>query len=84
MFRFQTELEHKLETANKSKFHYKEQWSKALKEIASLKHREQTVLRDQLKKQQLELENMREKYLAAEEHQSLQKQLQHLKDETHR
>ena len=55
-----------------------------MKEIASLKHREQTVLRDQLKKQQLELEAMRQKYLAAEEQQTLQQQLQQIKEETQR
>lgn len=80
----QNELDHKLETVTKSKNHYKDQWTKALKEIASLKHREQTVLRDQLKKQQVELETMREKYLQAEEQQTIQKQLQHIKDETHK
>ncbi|XP_003387094.1 PREDICTED: centrosomal protein of 120 kDa-like [Amphimedon queenslandica] len=78
------ELEHKLETVTKSKQHYKDEWSKALKEVASLKHREQTVMRDQLKKQQLELEAMRVKYLRAEEQQSLQQQLQQIKDETQR
>lgn len=77
-------MEHKLETVTKSKQHYKDEWSKALKEVASLKHREQTVMRDQLKKQQLELEAMRVKYLRAEEQQSLQQQLQQIKDETQR
>ena len=80
----QNELEHKLEAATKSKQHYKEQWNNALKDVAALKYREQTVLRDQLKKQQLELEAMRENYLQAEQQQMFQRQLENLKQETHR
>lgn len=35
------ELERKLETVNKSKLHYKQQWGRALKELAKLKEKEQ-------------------------------------------
>lgn len=73
-----------MEGALKSKAHYKEQWNNALKDIAALKHREQTVLRDQLRKQQAELESLRENYLQAEQQQTLQKQLENLKQETHK
>ena len=81
---FQSELQHKLEAAVKSKQHYKEQWSKTLKEAATLRQREQSFMKDQLRKQQLELETMREKYLQAEEQQILQKQLSDIKHETQR
>ena len=37
----QSELERKLESQLKSKQHYKEQWSKALRELASVRQREQ-------------------------------------------
>lgn len=63
----QTELERKLETANKSKIHYKQQWGRALRELARLKQQEQTAARARLKKQEQELEHMRLRYLAAEE-----------------
>ncbi|NWZ31193.1 CE120 protein, partial [Asarcornis scutulata] len=61
------ELERKLESATKSKLHYKQQWAKALKELARLKQREQESAMAHLKKQQKELEHMRLRYLAAEE-----------------
>lgn len=61
------ELERKLETANKSKIHYKQQWGRALRELARLKQQEQTAARARLKKQEQELEHMRLRYLAAEE-----------------
>lgn len=61
------ELERKLESATKSKLHYKQQWARALKELARLKQREQESAMARLKKQQQELEHMRLCYLAAEE-----------------
>ncbi|OXB62419.1 hypothetical protein ASZ78_014020 [Callipepla squamata] len=61
------ELERKLESATKSKLHYKQQWARALKELAKLKQREQENAMARLKKQQQELEHMRLCYLAAEE-----------------
>ncbi|XP_061324652.1 centrosomal protein of 120 kDa isoform X2 [Pezoporus flaviventris] len=61
------ELERKLESATKSKLHYKQQWTRALKELARLKQREQENAVAYLKKQQQELEHMRLRYLAAEE-----------------
>ncbi|XP_062456187.1 centrosomal protein of 120 kDa isoform X3 [Rhea pennata] len=63
----QVELERKLESATKSKLHYKQQWARALKELARLKQREQENAMARLKKQQQELEHMRLRYLAAEE-----------------
>ncbi|XP_043916700.1 centrosomal protein of 120 kDa [Protopterus annectens] len=61
------ELERKLESTTKSKLHYKQQWGRALKELARLKQREQENAMARLKKQQQELEHMRLRYLAAEE-----------------
>ncbi|NXJ03168.1 CE120 protein, partial [Odontophorus gujanensis] len=61
------ELERKLESATKSKLHYKQQWARALKELAKLKQREQENAMARLKRQQQELEHMRLCYLAAEE-----------------
>jgi centrosomal protein CEP120 len=63
----QNGLERKLETAIKSKNHYKEQWIKALQEIAALKRREEANAKSLLKKQQIELDHLRMRYLAAEE-----------------
>ncbi|KAJ0068132.1 hypothetical protein NL108_016283, partial [Boleophthalmus pectinirostris] len=61
------ELERKLESTTKSKLHYKQQWGRALKELARFKQREQENALCRLKKQQQELEVMRLKYLSAEE-----------------
>ncbi|XP_044131817.1 centrosomal protein of 120 kDa isoform X2 [Bufo gargarizans] len=61
------ELERKLESTTKSKLHYKQQWGRALKELARIKQREQENAMARLKKQQEELEQMRLRYLAAEE-----------------
>ncbi|XP_075692280.1 centrosomal protein of 120 kDa [Rhinoderma darwinii] len=61
------ELERKLESTIKSKLHYKQQWGRALKELARIKQREQENAMARLKKQQEELEQMRLRYLAAEE-----------------
>ena len=63
----QAELERKLEIATKSKIHYKQQWGKALRELAKMKQSEQMAAKARLKKQERELEHMRLRYLAAEE-----------------
>eukprot|EP00794_Sanderia_malayensis_P009837 gene9838-10847_t len=61
------ELERKLDSTTKSKIHYKQQWGKALRELAKMKQHEQTAAKARLKKQEYELEHMRLRYLAAEE-----------------
>lgn len=78
------ELERKLDAVTKSKVHYKQQWGRALKELARLKERQQTAAKAQLRKQQQELEHMRLRYLAAEEKEVVQaerRQLQDIKNE---
>ncbi|XP_028911770.1 centrosomal protein of 120 kDa isoform X1 [Ornithorhynchus anatinus] len=74
------ELERKLESATKSKLHYKQQWGRALKELARLKQREQENAMARLKKQQEELEHMRLRYLAAEEKDTVKTERQELLD----
>ncbi|KAJ7415747.1 Centrosomal protein of 120 kDa [Willisornis vidua] len=74
------ELERKLESATKSKLHYKQQWTRALKELARLKQREQENAMAHLKKQQQELEHMRLRYLAAEEQELGKTDRQELED----
>lgn len=74
------ELERKLESAAKSKLHYKQQWGRALKELARLKQREQESQMARLKKQQEELEQMRLRYLAAEEKDTVKTEQQELLD----
>uniref|UniRef100_U3D6X8 Centrosomal protein of 120 kDa n=1 Tax=Callithrix jacchus TaxID=9483 RepID=U3D6X8_CALJA len=74
------ELERKLESATKSKLHYKQQWGRALKELARLKQREQESQMARLKKQQEELEQMRLRYLAAEEKDTVKTEQQELLD----
>ncbi len=61
------ELERKLDSMSKAKNHYKEQWTRALQEIALMKKREEANAKNLLKKQQQELEHLRMRYLAAEE-----------------
>lgn len=81
------ELERKLDAMIKAKTHYKEQWTRALQEIAMIKKREETNAKALLKKQQMELEHLRVKYLASEESESLrsdERQLQSLKNELER
>ncbi|KAL5004829.1 hypothetical protein ScPMuIL_018285 [Solemya velum] len=81
------ELERKLDAVTKSKVHYKQQWGRALKELARLKQKEQTVAKAQLKRQQQELEHMRLRYLAAEEKEvvkSEKKELEDIKNELNR
>ncbi|KAL1773367.1 centrosomal protein of 120 kDa isoform X1 [Sigmodon hispidus] len=74
------ELERKLESATKSKLHYKQQWGRALKELARLKQREQESQMARLKKQQEELDQMRLRYLAAEEKETVKAEQQELLD----
>lgn len=84
---YQVELERKLDTVNKSKVHYKQQWGRALKELARLKQKEQTAAKAELKRQQQELEHMRLRYLAAEEKEvvkSDKKELEEIKNELNR
>ncbi|XP_041957044.1 centrosomal protein of 120 kDa isoform X2 [Alosa sapidissima] len=74
------ELERKLETSTKSKLHYKQQWGRALKELARFKQREQENAMSRLKKQQQELEHMRLRYLAAEEKEAVKTEKSELED----
>uniref|UniRef100_A0A3Q2Q1Y4 Centrosomal protein 120 n=1 Tax=Fundulus heteroclitus TaxID=8078 RepID=A0A3Q2Q1Y4_FUNHE len=74
------ELERKLESATKSKLHYKQQWGRALKELARFKQREQENAMGRLKKQQAELEAMRLRYLATEEKEAVRQDRQELDD----
>ncbi|CAH2296100.1 centrosomal of 120 kDa isoform X1 [Pelobates cultripes] len=74
------ELERKLESATKSKLHYKQQWGRALKELARIKQREQENAMARLKKQQEELEQMRLRYLAAEEKDVVKTERQELEE----
>lgn len=78
------ELERKLDTMAKAKNHYKDQWSKALLEIGNIKKKEEACAKAALKKQQMELEHLRLRYLAAEENEIIksdEKQLSSLKNE---
>lgn len=74
------ELERKLESATKSKLHYKQQWGRALKELARFKQREQENAMTRLKKQQQELEHMRLRFLAAEEKEAVKHEKQELQE----
>uniref|UniRef100_A0A3B5MMS2 Centrosomal protein 120 n=1 Tax=Xiphophorus couchianus TaxID=32473 RepID=A0A3B5MMS2_9TELE len=74
------ELERKLESTTKSKLHYKQQWGRALKELARFKQREQENAMARLKKQQAELEAMRLRYLATEEKEVVRQDRQELDD----
>ncbi|XP_036434376.1 centrosomal protein of 120 kDa [Colossoma macropomum] len=74
------ELERKLESTTKSKLHYKQQWGRALKELARFKQREQENAMIRLKKQQQELEHMRLRYLAAEEKEAVKNEKHELQD----
>ncbi|KAJ8380965.1 hypothetical protein SKAU_G00017430 [Synaphobranchus kaupii] len=74
------ELERKLESTTKSKLHYKQQWGRALKELARFKQREQENAMSRLKKQQQELEHMRLRYLATEEKEAVKTEKQELED----
>ncbi|XP_060927437.1 centrosomal protein of 120 kDa [Limanda limanda] len=72
------ELERKLESTTKSKLHYKQQWGRALKELARFKQREQENAMTRLRRQQEELEAMRQRYLATEEKEVIRQDRQEL------
>lgn len=74
------ELERKLDAVSKSKLHYKQQWGRALKELARLKQKEQAQAKASLQKQHQELEHMRLRYLAAEEKEVVSSEKQELQD----
>uniref|UniRef100_A0A8C2X3K0 Centrosomal protein 120 n=1 Tax=Cyclopterus lumpus TaxID=8103 RepID=A0A8C2X3K0_CYCLU len=74
------ELERKLESTTKSKLHYKQQWGRALKELARFKQREQENAVTRLKKQQAELEAMRLRYLATEQKEAVHEERRELDD----
>uniref|UniRef100_A0A3P9J054 Centrosomal protein 120 n=1 Tax=Oryzias latipes TaxID=8090 RepID=A0A3P9J054_ORYLA len=74
------ELERKLESTTKSKLHYKQQWGRALKELARIKQREQENAMTRLKKQQAELEALRLRYLATEEKEAVRQDRQELEN----
>ena len=62
-----------MEAMIKAKYHYKEQLTRALQEIALMKKKEEENAKAQLKKQQQELEHLRLRYLAAEENELVMK-----------
>ncbi|XP_051924872.1 centrosomal protein of 120 kDa [Hippocampus zosterae] len=74
------ELERKLEATTKSKLHYKQQWGRALKELARFKQREQENAVMRLKKQQAELDAVRLRYVAAEEKEAVRQERRELGD----
>ncbi|XP_046857009.1 centrosomal protein of 120 kDa-like isoform X1 [Xenia sp. Carnegie-2017] len=81
------ELQRKLECGNKSKIHYKQQWAKALKELGKVKENEQMAARTRLKQQEKELEEMKLKYLAAQEREisnTDRQELENMKNELNR
>ena len=54
----------RIETLQKGKQHYKQQWSRTIRELALAKEREQESAMARVKRQQEELEQMRLKYIA--------------------
>ncbi|BFY97039.1 hypothetical protein BsWGS_00079 [Bradybaena similaris] len=68
------ELDRKLDAATKSKIHYKQQWGRALKEVARLKQKEQEVAKAHLLREKQELEQMKLRFLAAEEKEVVSKE----------
>ena len=62
-----TEVDRKLESAVKSKLHYKQQWGRTLKELAMMKKREQEAALANLKQQQHELETLKLRCMASDE-----------------
>lgn len=55
----QSELERKLSSVARSKLHYKQQWSRALQELAVARQREQSALKDKLLRQEQEVSELR-------------------------
>ena len=81
------ELERKLEAMGKAKEHYKERWARALQEMGLIKKREEETGKALLKKQQMELDQLKLKFLAAEESESIksdERQIQSIKHELER
>uniref|UniRef100_A0A0B6ZYD3 C2 domain-containing protein n=2 Tax=Arion vulgaris TaxID=1028688 RepID=A0A0B6ZYD3_9EUPU len=74
------ELDRKLDAATKSKIYYKQQWGRALKELARLKQKEQELAKANLLHQKQELEHMRLRYLAAEEKEVVSKDNKELEE----
>ncbi|KAG1680213.1 Centrosomal protein [Nymphon striatum] len=54
-----TELERKLDSAVKSRIHYKQQWGRALRELTRIKQIQQDQARQKLQKQQQELDMLK-------------------------
>jgi len=65
------ELEKRIDSLTKAKQHYKLQWSRAIKEVASMKEREIESAEVKLRRKQEEMEEMRAKYQAAQDHQEM-------------
>ena len=55
----QSELERKLSSVSRSKVHYKQQWNKALHELALTRQREQKSMRDKLVQQEREVNELK-------------------------
>ena len=69
MISTQSQLEQKLLSANKSRQHYKEQWSHALRELAHMRQQEASASRQRLRQQEQELDHMRQQLLSHSSHQ---------------
>jgi centrosomal protein CEP120 len=80
----QVELDRKVVSLTKSKQHYKDQWSKALSELAVSRQREQAAARNRLLTQQQELEALRVHYFQQEQQNSLKQQLSQVKKDVSR
>ncbi|CAD5123777.1 DgyrCDS12086 [Dimorphilus gyrociliatus] len=79
-----SELEKKLLVTTNAKVHYKQQWAKAINELARFRIKEQASAKHQLKKQHQELQQLKMRYLAAEESditKSEKRQLDMIKEE---
>uniref|UniRef100_A0A1I8HUP3 C2 domain-containing protein n=1 Tax=Macrostomum lignano TaxID=282301 RepID=A0A1I8HUP3_9PLAT len=74
-----SELERRLEQAQRAKQQYKQQLGRCLKELAASRQREQAAQSAALQRQQTELEHMRLRYLAAEEQDLVRKERGELK-----
>ena len=75
------EVERKLESAVKSKLHYKQQWFRTLKELELMKKKEQESALARLKQQEQELESLKLRCLASDEKAAIaddHKKLQHI------
>ncbi|CAG5086327.1 Oidioi.mRNA.OKI2018_I69.PAR.g11177.t1.cds [Oikopleura dioica] len=65
------ELEKRIDSLSKAKQHYKLQWSRAIKEVATMKEREIESAEVKLRRKQEEMEEMRARYQAAQDHQEM-------------